>query len=124
MPLINFLKRFKEIQSDLIFSTYYAMKLFLEVSNSVLWKCIFLQKSIRDALVDSRGGGGGGYGIFEKKNFLPPKLRSFYIGLLRNFMKNIPDPYRFHSPPRINWCVPNISTKKNMHCIQASLCKI
>ena len=85
MPLINFLKRFKEIQSDLLFSTYSAMKLFLEVSNSVLRKLIFLQKSIREW-------------NFRKKYFRPPELLSFYIGLLRNFIKNIPARYKFYSP--------------------------
>ena len=40
-----------------------------------------------------------------KKYFNPPKSLSLWIGLLRNFWKNIPAPYKFHSPPRINWCI-------------------
>ena len=36
-------------------------------------------KDLTDAPVDSQGG----YGIFGKKNFRPPKLRSLYVSLLR-----------------------------------------
>ena len=51
---------------------------------------------LRDAPVDSQGAG---YGIFEKKYFHPPKLLSLNIGLLKNFRRNIPAPYKFHRPP-------------------------
>ena len=45
--------------------------------------------------------------IFEKKYFRPPKLRSLYIGLLKNFRKIFPPNKNSKgSPLRINWCVP------------------
>ena len=49
-----------------------------------------------DATVDSRGGG---YGIFKKQYFRPPKLGFLCIGLLKNFRKNILALHKFHNPP-------------------------
>ena len=44
---------------------------------------------LRDAPVDSQGAG---YGIFDKIYFRPPKLRSLYVGLLKNFRKKYSRP--------------------------------
>ena len=44
---------------------------------------------LRDAPVDSQGAG---FGIFEKKYFRPSKLRSLYVGLLKNFRKEYSSP--------------------------------
>ena len=63
---------------------------------------------LRGAPVDSQGAG---YGIFGKKYFRPPKLPSLYIGLLKNFRKNISAPSKFHSPPS-----PRESTGVSLSC--------
>ena len=49
---------------------------------------------LKDAPVVTQGAG---YGIFEKKYFRPPKLRSLYVGLLKNFRKIFP-PYKNSIP--------------------------
>ena len=56
---------------------------------------------------------GGRYEIFEKY-FRPPKSLSLCISLLRNFGKNIPAPYKFHSPPSKNkQLCPQIACNEN-----------
>ena len=73
----------------------------------VCWRCVNLFISDGAKLlwqggpVDLQGGGVWNFRLN------PPKSLSLCIGLLRNFWKYIPAPYKFHSPPKkINWCVP------------------
>ena len=42
------------------------------------------------------------------KIFQPPKLHSLYIGLLKNFRKNIPAPSKFHSPQESTGVYPSL----------------
>ena len=56
--------------------------------------------------MDSRGRGGGGYGIFEKL-FSLSKITLPLHRFIKEFQKKTPAPYKFHSlPPRINRVFP------------------